>query len=82
MHYEDHVENIARKYPYSFHLDSKLITHFEVLDKSLLPHLITDGIGLTSTRETLREERELFGSYQIYVHAKTQGDLDHLMALI
>lgn len=82
MHYEDHVENIARKYPYCFHLDSKLISHFERLDKSSLPHLITDGIGLTSTRETLREERQMFGSYQIYVHAKTKSNLDSLMALI
>ncbi|NVK20714.1 MAG: hypothetical protein HWE30_18660 [Methylocystaceae bacterium] len=80
--YEDHVANIVKKYPHCFHLESKLISTFERLDQSPTPHLTTDGIGLSSTRETLVEERELFDCYQIYIHTKTQDDLDQLMALV
>ncbi|MDV7341570.1 hypothetical protein RYZ26_18340 [Terasakiella sp. A23] len=82
MHYENHVENIARKYPHCFCLESKLISTFERLDNTTVQHLITDGIGLTATRETLREERQLFGSYQIFIHTKSKEDMDSLMALI
>jgi hypothetical protein len=82
MHYENHVENIARKYPHCFCLESKLISTFERLDNTMIPHLSTDGIGLTCTREMLREERQLFGSYQIFIHAKNKSDLDRLMAVI
>ncbi|GGF73493.1 hypothetical protein GCM10011332_29450 [Terasakiella brassicae] len=80
--YEDHAANIARKYPHCFCLESKLISAFERLDNAMIPHQITDGIGLTCTRETLREERQMFDSYQIYVHAKNKSDLDSLMALV
>ncbi|NVK20834.1 MAG: hypothetical protein HWE30_19315 [Methylocystaceae bacterium] len=82
MHYEDHADNIAKKYPYTFRLESKLISHFERLDQSPTPHLTTDGIGLSATRETLLEEQELFDCYQIFIHAKTKSDLDQLMALV
>jgi hypothetical protein len=82
MYYEDDAANIAKKYPHCFCLESKLISIFERLDNTTVQHLITDGIGLTSTRDMLREERQLFGSYQIFIHAKTKSDLDSLMAFI
>ncbi len=82
MFWEDRVATIAGQYPYCLRLESQLLSDYDRLNATNIPVLITDGIGLDSNKQTLREERELFGGYQILIHAKTESDLNRLLDII
>lgn len=80
--WEDAVASIVKQYPYSIRLESQLLSDYDRLNATNIPMLITDGIGLDSKKQTLREERELFGEFQIYIHARTQSDMNRLLDII